>query len=266
MIPLIDSHCHAWETWPYKPPVPDPESRGRVEQLLHEMDVNGVDQAVIVCAQIERNPENNAYVAEQVARFPDRLHQLVDLDSVWSSTHHAPGAADRLRAMATRWPIKGFTHYFGRDDDGAWLMSDEGLALFQTAADLGLIASLSCYPYQHPAIRRVAERFPSVPILCHHLGHVRADEPAPYAMLKEVLASARVPNICHQAFRLRIRHRRQVELSVCRCAARRPCRIRALWLPADVLGFRLSRRAFLYDVPAGAGGLPHALRLYPRRR
>lgn len=194
-LSILDSHCHAWETWPYKPPVPDPESRGRVEQLLHEMDVNGVDQALIVCAQIDRNPENNAYVAAQVARHSGRLHQVVDLDSVWSATYHTPGAAERLRALADRWPIKGFTHYLGRDDDGTWLTSGEGLALFRTAADLSLIASLSCYPHQHPAIRRVAECFPSVPILCHHLGHVRADEPAPYAMLKEVLASARVPNI-----------------------------------------------------------------------
>jgi predicted TIM-barrel fold metal-dependent hydrolase len=119
----------------------------------------------------------------------------VDLDSVWSSTYHAPGAADRLRALADRWPIKGFTHYLARDDDGAWLTSDEGLALFRAAADLGLLASLSCYPHQHPAIRRVAERFPSVPVLCHHLGHVKAGESPPYPLLEEVLASARVPNI-----------------------------------------------------------------------
>jgi len=192
---IIDSHCHAWETWPYQPPAPDPDSRGRVEQLLHEMDVNGVDQALIVCAQIEHNPENNAYVAEQVARVPERLHQLVDLDSVWSSTYHAPGSAERLRALAALWPIKGFTHYLARDDDGAWLTSDEGLALFQAAADLGLLASLSCYPHQHPAIRRAAERYPEVPVLCHHLGHISASEDPPYPLLKAVLASAKLPNI-----------------------------------------------------------------------
>ena len=70
---IIDSHCHAWATWPYKPPVPDPESRGRVEQLLHEMDVNGVDQAVIVCAQIDHNPVIGGEI-----RFPVGL-QLVTL-------------------------------------------------------------------------------------------------------------------------------------------------------------------------------------------
>ena len=60
---IIDSHTHAWEYWPYKPPVPDFESRGRVEQLLWEMDRNGVNKAVLVCARIDHNPENNDYAA-----------------------------------------------------------------------------------------------------------------------------------------------------------------------------------------------------------
>ena len=42
---IIDSHCHAWTTWPYDATVPDPDSRGRIEQLLFEMDRNGVDRA-----------------------------------------------------------------------------------------------------------------------------------------------------------------------------------------------------------------------------
>jgi len=193
--PIIDSHCHAWHRWPYRPPVPDPEQRGRVEQLLHEMSLHGVAQAVLVSAQIEHNLENNAYVAEAVARHPDRLHQLADLDSVWSELHHAPGAAERLRWMAGQWSLKGFTHYLSRDEDGSWLYSEEGCRLFRAAAELKLIASLSCYPHQHSAIRRVAERFPEVPILCHHLSHVPADEPPPYDQLREVLSSARLPNI-----------------------------------------------------------------------
>ena len=55
---IIDSHTHAWEFWPYEPPVPDHGSRGRPEQLLWEMDRNGVDQSVLVCARIDYNPGN----------------------------------------------------------------------------------------------------------------------------------------------------------------------------------------------------------------
>ncbi len=93
MSVVIDSHCHAWERWPYEPPVPDPEERGRVDQLLFEMDGNGVDRALIVCAQIDHNPENNRYVAGAVENDSDRLYQVADLDSFWSSTYHRPGAA-----------------------------------------------------------------------------------------------------------------------------------------------------------------------------
>lgn len=192
---VIDSHCHAWAHWPYEPPVPDPEHRGRIEQLLHEMGVNGVDEAVIICAQIEHNPENNAYVADQATRYPSRIHPFADVDSFWSSSYHQPGAADRLRQSAARWPIKGFTHYLAQKDDGSWLYSEQGLAFLGVAAELGLIASIACHPHQQPAIRRAAERFPEVPFLCHHLGLVKAGEGPSNRGLKEVLASARLPNV-----------------------------------------------------------------------
>ena len=50
---IVDSHCHAWRRWPYQPPVPDPESRGLVEQLLWEMDRHGVDRAAVVDAALK---------------------------------------------------------------------------------------------------------------------------------------------------------------------------------------------------------------------
>jgi L-fuconolactonase len=159
------------------------------------MDLNGVDQALLVCAQIDHNPENNAYVAEQVQRFPGRLHQLVDLDSQWSAAYHTPGAAVRLQQMVERWSIKGFTHYLAPDDDDIWLLSPEGQALFKAAADLKLIASLSCAPHQQPVIRKLAERFPTVPILCHHMGLPMLGKGLLKENLEQVLASARMPNI-----------------------------------------------------------------------
>lgn len=191
---IIDSHCHAWTRWPYDPPVPDDEHRGRVEQLLNEMDLHGVDQAMIVCAQIDHNPENNAYIAEQVRQHPDRLHQVADVDCSWSETYHTPGAADRLKAAVEQWPIKGFTHYLRGEDDG-WFDSDEGIAFFKVAEKEKLIASIAGAPHHQPALRRVAERFPTVPIVCHHLAGARATGDAPHQALKEILASAKLPNI-----------------------------------------------------------------------
>ena len=188
---IIDSHCHAWTYWPYQPPVPDPEQRGLVEQLLHEMDVNGVDEALIVCAEITHNPDNNAYIAEHVRRNP-RLHQVADVDSMWKETYHQPGATDRLKATIQQWPLKGFTHYLKFEDDGSWLTSEEGMQFFGVAAENRLIASLHCHPHHQAAIRDVAARFPEMPILIHHLGHPKVDDADG---LKQILASASQPNI-----------------------------------------------------------------------
>src|SRR5262245_43208383 len=99
---IFDSHTHAWETWPYEPPVPDPDSRGRVEQLLWEMDRCGVARAAVVCARIDHNPEDNDYVDDCVRRFPERLVQFADVDCSWTETYHAPGGAGRLREAAAR--------------------------------------------------------------------------------------------------------------------------------------------------------------------
>ena len=150
---IIDSHCHAWRRWPYQPAVPDDESRGSIEQLLFEMDQNGVDQAVVICANIHRNPENNDYVFEGSIKYPDRIHFFPDIDSGGEGrpeTYHTPGASDRLRRALDKWPLKGFNHYLLPDDDGAWLYSEEGLEFFGVAADAGLIASIACGPHHSP--------------------------------------------------------------------------------------------------------------------
>lgn len=189
---LIDSHTHAWPRWPYQPPVPDDESRGRVEQLLHEMDLHNVDRAVLICARIDRNADNNDYVAQCVKRYPERLIQFADVDCSWTDTYHTPGAAERLKTAAKTYSLKGYTHYLRGDDDGSWFFSAEGQRFFQTTAELGLIASIAMGGHQHAPLQKLAAQFPTVPFLCHHMAGARVGKDAQF---KQVLASAKVPNI-----------------------------------------------------------------------
>lgn len=187
---IIDSHSHAWHHWPYKPEVPDSTSHGIAEQLLWEMDRNKVDKAVLICAQIEHNLDDNDYVATCVARYPDRLIQFADVDCMWSPTYHTPGAADRLRTAAEKYHLKGFTHYL--KDDYTWLESEEGLAFFKVAAELKLIASIALNARWQPALRKLAARFPTVPFLCHHMSLAKVGDET---SLAEIVKSAEVPNI-----------------------------------------------------------------------
>jgi predicted TIM-barrel fold metal-dependent hydrolase len=189
---IVDSHCHAWRYWPYQPPVPDPESRGTVEQLLWEMDRNGVDRAAVVCARIDHNPDDNDYVAAGVHRHPDRLYQIADVDCSWSETYHTPGAAERLERAVEQYRLRGFTHYVRGDDDGAWFLSDDGLAFLEKAAELRQLASFALPARLQPVLRQVAARFPSVPFLCHHMAGARVADPT---LLEEIVQSAELPNI-----------------------------------------------------------------------
>lgn len=190
---IVDSHAHGWPKWPYVPPVPDATSRGRLDQLLWEMDRAGVSQAVVVCAAVPGNPSNNDYVARHPAVAAGRLHVFADIDSLWLDSYHTDGAAGRLRRTAHRLSLRGFTHYL-RDETDGWFDSADGIDFLETAEAMGLVLSLSAPPAWQPTIRRVAKRHPSLKIVCHHMGFIRRSGRS-WIGLKDVLASADVPNI-----------------------------------------------------------------------
>src|SRR5204863_6837140 len=128
---IVDAHCHAWRYWPYEPAVPDPTARPAVEQLLFEMDGCGVQEAVLVAARIDHNPDNNDYVAYSVRRFPDRLFQFADVDCMWTPTYHSHGAADRLAEPVRTYNLPGSTHSVDAAYDRLWLYAKEGPPIFR---------------------------------------------------------------------------------------------------------------------------------------
>jgi predicted TIM-barrel fold metal-dependent hydrolase len=188
---IVDSHTHAWARWPYEPEVPDEATKGSVEHLIHEMDQNGVAEAVIVSARIEKNPENNEYGAAAVLRYPTRLHQFADVDCIWSPEYHTPGATDRLRLAADTLPIKGFTHYVG-DPDG-WFGTTDGKAFFRLAAERKLIASIAMGPAWAAALTEVVEANPDLVVLLHHMGGIAST--APRGDLDAIAGLAKYPNV-----------------------------------------------------------------------
>lgn len=188
---IVDAHCHAWTSWPYQPPVPDP-GQGRADTLLWHMDRNGVERAVVICAAIRGNPDNAAEMAAAAARSDGRLIPFVDVDCRWHKTHHEPGALERLRAAIARFRPRGITHYMHEDGDPSWLLSAEGVEFLRIAEAEGLILSLACGPAQLATVREAAARVPGLPILLHHLARVRAGDEA---ALTALVAAADTPNL-----------------------------------------------------------------------
>ncbi len=60
---IVDSHCHVSPVW-YEP----------VESLLHQMEQNGVEHAVLIQM---RGQANNEYQFECVRRYPGRFAPVV---------------------------------------------------------------------------------------------------------------------------------------------------------------------------------------------
>ena len=195
---IVDSHCHAWTTWPYDSSVPDPHHRGTIERLLFEMDREGVDRSVLIWARIDHHPDNTQYIFEASRRWPDRIVQFPDVDSGWSPEYHTPGARDRLQAAIDRWGISGFTHYVNEPNDG-WLRTDEGMAFFELAAQADLVASIAAGPTWFEDLRAVARAHPTLPILLHHQGLVRAVDGDDSPGMRELLACSAEPNILVKA-------------------------------------------------------------------
>ena len=83
---IVDTHVHVWEIdpprYPIGPTAPGwktmPDEPGTADELLDEMNLNGVDFSVLV--QTSWSTWNNGYIADSVERFPDRFvgHGLID--------------------------------------------------------------------------------------------------------------------------------------------------------------------------------------------
>ena len=174
---IIDSHCHSWKYWPYQNtndhepnqiPVPNPNSWGSLDQLIYEMDNNNIDYATIVSAQIWHNNENNKYISDSIKGYKN-LFQFFDFDSYWSDSYQKKNADERLRAVCKAFNIIGITQYLG-EDNAKWLISNEGKKLFNVISEKKLIVSFSCSSKHQKSIKIIADCYPDVPFLLHHMG------------------------------------------------------------------------------------------------
>jgi L-fuconolactonase len=165
---LVDSHCHASLAW-YAP----------VESLLHEMDSNGVERAILI--QIVREYDNT-YQQECARRYPDRFVSVVHVNGTQAD------ATARLEQLAA----DGATGV----RLGADLRSpgDDPLAIWRTADRLGLAISLYRNGTDPALVEELATALPTLRIVLEHYTG-RASSPAEQEFRPRVASLARFPNV-----------------------------------------------------------------------
>ncbi len=170
---IVDSHCHVALGW-YEP----------VEVLLHQMDHNDVEHAILIQMM---GQFDNDYQAECVRRFPERLTSVVLVDAA------RPDAVPVLEREAERGAggvrLRPTTRSPG----------DDPLAIWRAAERLGLAVSCggSAAEFAADEFARLIEAVPGLTVVVEHLGSVNnpTEEAAPLDLRRKVFGLARFPNL-----------------------------------------------------------------------
>lgn len=172
---IVDAHTHASRTW-FEP----------VELLIHQMDLNGVERAVLVQIQAQID---NEYQLVCVERFPDRLLSVVWVDPV---SPDAPAELARLKERGARGVrLRATSRSPGPDS----------LAIWRAAAELGMPVSCNGSLAEHASdeFAALVRELPGLPIVIEHLGastaRDRGMDAPPYEARRRAFALARFPNI-----------------------------------------------------------------------
>jgi L-fuconolactonase len=170
---IVDTHSHVSPYW-YEP----------VESLLFQMDRNGVEQALLVQYM---GQYDNAYQADCVRRYPDRLASVVLVDA------QSPDALDELERL-THQGARGVRFRPDTRSPG-----EDPFALWRKADELGL--AVSCggtgAAFASSAFASLVAAFPDLSIVLEHLGSVNhpEGEMAPYEIRNKVFALSRFANV-----------------------------------------------------------------------
>ena len=167
---IVDTHCHAGRNW-FEP----------VELLIHQMDTNGVDKAVLVQ---HRGTYDNSYLLECARRFPGRLAVVAMVDT---ESPDAPAALERWAGQGAN-GVRLESHQRSPGPDP--------FALWKKAEELGMVVSCQGTGGQF-ASDEFAELVAAVPrltIVIEHLAGATTETRLPYTLFKKALRLAQYPS------------------------------------------------------------------------
>lgn len=176
--PLFDTHAHLIADDPIAyPPSPlrgttavtQMTYTATAEWLIGQMDQHGVQKACIV-QRGHVYGYDNSYILDSGKRFPDRFVPVVILDA------QEPSTPALLEDMVRHHRVRGARLAQTRFDfyDTAWMNSPEAIEFWRTAADhhvpIAIIFFRRHLSWTLPALKFIAEMFPSLPIIVDHVG------------------------------------------------------------------------------------------------
>jgi L-fuconolactonase len=160
------------------------------EQLIAEMDRAGVAKSAVVHASTAYGFDNS-YVADSVARYPQRFTGVFSIDLF------AADACDQF----DRWTRAGltglrlFTTGSTLPGQATWLADPRTFPVWERAEALGLPVCLQMRPEGVPDLRKLLDRFRSVPIILDHLARPMLSDGPPYAAARWLFDLATSPNL-----------------------------------------------------------------------
>jgi predicted TIM-barrel fold metal-dependent hydrolase len=174
---IVDTHVHVWEIdpprYPIGPTAPGwkslPDEPGTADELIADMDANGVQWAVLV--QTSWSTWDNGYIADSVERFPDRFigHGLIDpLD---------PDNASVARYWMKERGLAGFRFHPMYYPEQKVLLGAENGPLWEELSALDAVVQFHTFANDADQIAAIAARFPTMRLIIDHMGYPRVDEP-----------------------------------------------------------------------------------------
>jgi predicted TIM-barrel fold metal-dependent hydrolase len=190
---IVDTHVHVWEIdpprYPVGPTAPGwnsyPDEPGTADELLAEMDAHGVDWTVLV--QASGSTWDNGYIADSVARFPNRFigHGLIDPQN--------PNNAEHVRYWMMERGLVGFRfhpiYYPGEEI----LLTRQNEPMWEELARLDATVQFHMRAEVANQVAVIAERCPHMRLILDHMGYPQVD--AGEAAFQPIVDLARYDNV-----------------------------------------------------------------------
>jgi predicted TIM-barrel fold metal-dependent hydrolase len=188
---IVDAQVHIWANGPPTSPPHRYVTSFSVDELLAEMDAAGVDAALLHPPGWD--PDSDEVAMDAARKHPDRLAILgkFPLDELESRS--------RIDTWKSQPGMLGLRFALLQPHQRAW-WTDGTMDWLWPAAEKAQIPIALLAGEFLPVVARVAERHPNLRLAIDHLGRTgRAQDPAAFTNLPELLALARFPNVAVKA-------------------------------------------------------------------